>query len=45
MGLAICRRIVEHHHGTLTASGTPGEGSIFIITLPLRQAEMPGNTE
>ena len=34
MGLAICRRIVEHHGGTMTAESRPGEGARFIITLP-----------
>jgi PAS domain S-box-containing protein len=33
MGLAICRRIVERHHGVITARSTPGKGSTFIITL------------
>ena len=34
MGLAICRRIVEHHGGTMTAESSPGKGARFIITLP-----------
>jgi signal transduction histidine kinase len=35
MGLAICRRIVERHGGSITAQSTPGEGSTFIVCLPL----------
>lgn len=37
MGLAICRRIVERHGGDITASSIIGEGSTFVVTLPIRQ--------
>ena len=37
IGLAICRRIVERHGGTITARSIPGQGSVFIVRLPLRQ--------
>ncbi len=37
MGLAITRKIVEHHSGTVTARSRPGEGSTFIVNLPLKQ--------
>lgn len=37
VGLAICRKIVERHHGYITAHSQPGEGATFIITLPERQ--------
>jgi len=34
MGLAICRRIVERHGGTIAAESKPGEGAAFLVTLP-----------
>jgi signal transduction histidine kinase len=39
MGLAICRKIVERHGGTITARSTPGQGSCFEICLPARQSK------
>jgi PAS domain S-box-containing protein len=37
MGLAICRKIMERHGGTITATGDLGQGSTFIVTLPTHQ--------
>lgn len=37
MGLAITRKIVEHHGGRITARSKAGEGSTFLVSLPLQQ--------
>jgi PAS domain S-box-containing protein len=34
IGLAICRKIVDRHSGTIAAHSTPGEGAKFVIALP-----------
>lgn len=35
MGLALCRKIAEHHDGTIWVESAPGEGAAFHVTLHL----------
>jgi PAS domain S-box-containing protein len=37
MGLAICKKIVDRHNGTIRARGIPGRGAVFTVTLPSKQ--------
>lgn len=39
VGLAVCRRITDRHHGTISAKSHAGEGAAFIVTLPMHQAK------
>jgi PAS domain S-box-containing protein len=34
IGLALCKKIVDNHHGTIRAVSAPGQGSTFTILLP-----------
>ena len=38
LGLAICRAIVEAHHGAIVGANLPRGGAAFTFTLPLAQA-------
>jgi signal transduction histidine kinase len=37
IGLAVCRKIVERHGGTLTAESSAGNGATFVATMPVTQ--------
>jgi light-regulated signal transduction histidine kinase (bacteriophytochrome) len=39
IGLAICRRIVERHGGTIAAQSVAKEGTVFRVDLPLRHSK------
>jgi len=35
IGLAICKKIIEQHHGSISARSKVNEGSTFIVSLPI----------
>ncbi|MCF0069064.1 PAS domain-containing protein [Dyadobacter sp. CY261] len=34
IGLALCKKVVQNHHGYITAKSQPGKGATFIVYLP-----------
>jgi len=39
LGLSLCKKIVNRHHGFLTAKGKPNQGAEFIVELPFVRFE------
>jgi two-component system CheB/CheR fusion protein len=39
IGLAICKKIIDNHHGYIRAESREGKGSTFIILLPKEQRQ------
>ena len=40
-GLSIVKKIVEKHNGMVTARSKEGQGTTFIIVLPVKQTTKP----
>lgn len=38
IGLAVCRRVVERHGGSIRVDSEPGKGTLFTVLLPTTQA-------
>ncbi len=45
IGLAVCRKIIHRHGGSVGVDSVPGEGSSFWLTLPKTEGNRPGNPE
>lgn len=45
IGLAICKRIAEHHNGRITVESCPGQGSVFHVILPTPAPVVEGTGE
>jgi light-regulated signal transduction histidine kinase (bacteriophytochrome) len=41
IGLALCKKIVEKHHGFISAQSKINEGTTFIVSLPIYQPAKP----
>ncbi|MEP6645541.1 MAG: ATP-binding protein [Saprospiraceae bacterium] len=39
IGLALCKKIAENHHGIIYAEGDPGVGATFTIILPMQNSK------
>ncbi len=43
IGLAICKKVVDIHHGSISAKSSPGNGAVFMIILPYSQRNFRGS--
>jgi light-regulated signal transduction histidine kinase (bacteriophytochrome) len=41
IGLAVCRKITDRHGGSIVAQSAEGRGATFVITLPVKQSNVP----
>ena len=43
LGLALCKKFVDMHGGTIGAEGRPGEGATIFFTLPIALVQDPAD--
>lgn len=43
LGLAVARKIVEEHEGSINVRSKPGEGAVFEVRLPVRDVNLEGS--
>ena len=39
LGLAVVRRLVNNHHGTIAVRSRPGRGTVFTVCFPAAEGE------
>jgi len=45
LGLFTCQRVIRNHSGKITVESTPGQGTVFTITLPTRKSDQSQTEE
>lgn len=45
LGLFTCQRVIRNHNGKITVESTPGQGTVFTITLPTRKSNQSQTEE
>ncbi|GEO08352.1 ATP-binding protein [Segetibacter aerophilus] len=40
IGLALCKKIIDNHHGYISVTSEPGEGTAFTIILPTKPSDV-----
>ncbi|MBN4053156.1 PAS domain S-box protein [bacterium AH-315-L15] len=45
IGLSVCKKIVERHAGSISATSAPGKGAAFVFSLPIKQIKEDENDD